>query len=70
MIPPPLIRLSELRAQDVLREAEHERLVEEASGGDQSGIIVTAVFLVAIVALLVSALMLRSILIYGGYGFL
>jgi hypothetical protein len=69
MIPPSFIRLAELRARDVLAEAERERLVDDVPRSDGSRIVVTAVLLAAIVVVLASALMLRSILILGGYGF-
>jgi hypothetical protein len=67
MIPSALFRLAQLRAEDVLIEAAHERRLRGMSSDDRSRVVVAAAVFAAIITLVAAALMLRSILILGGF---
>ncbi|HET7093230.1 MAG TPA: hypothetical protein VFI22_07130 [Thermomicrobiales bacterium] len=68
MSPPASIPPTPLRAHDALAEAGRKRLATRLPRPDATSVAVSAALLAAVVTVIVAALLLRSILIFGGFG--
>lgn len=68
MLPPAFFRLARLRAEDMLTEADCERLFDDAVRQNRSRVVATAAVLAAALCIVAATLMLRSIFLFGGFG--
>ncbi len=68
MNPLTFIPLARLRSHEALAAAAHERQIDELPRRDRAPVVVAAVILAGVASIVLAALLLRSILILGGFG--